>query len=71
MNKTTTKISVTTGGLNFVTLLTLVFIVLKMTGYIDWSWWWVFSPMIITAVAGVLVIIIALIVLFGVTVFRK
>lgn len=24
--------------------LTLAFIVLKLTGYIDWSWWWVISP---------------------------
>jgi hypothetical protein len=24
--------------------LTLVFIILKLTGYIDWSWWWVLSP---------------------------
>jgi hypothetical protein len=24
--------------------LTLVFIILKLTGYIDWRWWWVLSP---------------------------
>ena len=24
--------------------LTLAFIVLKLMGYIDWSWWWVISP---------------------------
>jgi hypothetical protein len=24
--------------------LTLAFIVLKLTGYIDWSWWLVISP---------------------------
>lgn len=28
--------------------LTLAFIVLKLTGYIDWSWWWVISPIMIT-----------------------
>jgi uncharacterized membrane protein YhdT len=27
--------------------LTLAFIVLKLTGYIDWSWWWVISPIMI------------------------
>ena len=26
-------------------LLTLVFVVLKITGNINWSWWWVFSPL--------------------------
>lgn len=26
------------------TLLLVLFIGLKLTGYIDWSWWWVVSP---------------------------
>lgn len=34
----------TSGGIGFTGLLTIVFIVLKLTGYIDWSWWWVVSP---------------------------
>ena len=29
------------------TLLTLVFVVLKLTGLIGWSWWWVVSPSIV------------------------
>lgn len=32
-----------TGG-GFLSLLTLIFITLKLTGHIDWSWWWVLSP---------------------------
>lgn len=28
------------------TLLTIVFITLKLTSVITWSWWWVLSPMI-------------------------
>jgi hypothetical protein len=35
------------GGIGFVGLLTIAFIVLKLTGYIDWSWWWVWSPVLI------------------------
>lgn len=31
-------------GIGFVGLLTLLFIGLKLTRYIDWSWWWVLSP---------------------------
>lgn len=27
------------------TLLFIVFLVLKLTGNIDWSWWWVTSPL--------------------------
>lgn len=31
----------------FVQILTLIFVTLKLTGYIDWSWWLVWSPMYI------------------------
>lgn len=33
--------------MKFVHWLTLVFVVAKITGYIDWSWWLVFSPLAI------------------------
>ena len=33
------------GGIGFTGLLTIVFIVLKLTNYIDWSWLWVLSPL--------------------------
>lgn len=29
---------------SFLTLLTLVFVTAKLFKAIDWSWWWVFSP---------------------------
>ncbi len=32
------------GGIGFLGLLTIAFIVLKLTGYIDWSWWLVLLP---------------------------
>lgn len=32
-------------GSSFLGLLALVFITLKLTGYIDWSWWWVTAPL--------------------------
>ena len=31
--------------IGFCGLLTIVFIVLKLTNYINWSWWWVMSPL--------------------------
>lgn len=34
----------TTGGISFASLLGLLFIALKLTGTITWSWWWVLSP---------------------------
>jgi hypothetical protein len=36
--------SSSSGGIGFAGLLTIVFIVLKLTHYINWSWWWVLSP---------------------------
>jgi hypothetical protein len=32
------------GGIGFLGLLTIVFITLKLTGHIAWSWLWVLSP---------------------------
>lgn len=45
------------GGIGFTGLLTILFIGLKLTGYINWSWFWVLSPMIIL----ILLVLIALI----------
>lgn len=33
------------GGIGFCGLLTIVFIILKLLDKIDWSWWWVLSPL--------------------------
>jgi hypothetical protein len=32
------------GGIGFFGLLTILFIGLKLTGYVSWSWWWVMAP---------------------------
>lgn len=37
------------GGLGFISVLTLIFITLKLTDTIAWSWLWVLSPMWISA----------------------
>ncbi len=53
------------GGISFVGLLQITFIVLKLIDKIDWSWWWVLSPMWISSIIFILVfimIILALIV---------
>ena len=35
----------------------IVFLTLKLTGVIDWSWWWVTSPIWITVVLMLLICI--------------
>ena len=40
--------------------LTLIFITLKLIGVIDWSWFWVLSPLWIEILLVVLVVLVAL-----------
>ena len=57
-----TKVSYS-GGIGFTGLLTIVFIILKLIGKIDWSWWWVLSPLWITFALGMLIFISIVIVI--------
>jgi membrane protein YdbS with pleckstrin-like domain len=51
--------SSSSGGIGFTGLLTIVFIVLKLTKYIDWSWWWVLSPIWIGAAIALVFVLVA------------
>lgn len=42
--------SSSSSGVGFVGLLTVLFVALKLMGYITWSWWWVLSPLWITPI---------------------
>ena len=42
----------------FASVLTLIFVVAKLLGIVNWSWWLVFSPMIISFGFWVLILII-------------
>ena len=52
-----------TGGIGFCGLLTIVFIVLKLIGIIDWSWIWVFAPIWIELILVVIIILISIVLL--------
>lgn len=45
MNTNSNNSSTRSGGIGFFGLLTLLFIALKLTGSITWSWFWVLSPL--------------------------
>jgi len=49
-------------GLGFGTVLFLIFMTLKLTNTIDWSWWWVTSPLWIPIAAGIVIIGVAAII---------
>lgn len=47
--------------MGFLSVLTLIFIVLKLTAVIAWSWWWVLSPMLLIAAIVLLIMALAVI----------
>lgn len=60
-------------GLSLSAVLFIVFLVLKLTGNIDWSWWWVTSPLWIPfaiglALVGVVFLVIVTALIFGASV---
>lgn len=46
--------------ISYLDILLVVFIVLKLTGAIDWSWWWVLSPLWVVVGLTILVVILTL-----------
>lgn len=46
-----------TGGITFAGLLTILFIALKLTHVIDWSWLWVLSPIWISVAIGIVIVL--------------
>lgn len=46
-------------GAAFVPILGIVFIVCKLFGVIEWSWWWVLSPFWIPLALVLIVLVIA------------
>lgn len=60
--KTTT--SSTSGGIGISGLLGVLFVALKLTGVISWSWWWVTAPFWIPV--AIFLLIVAVVCLFAV-----
>ena len=52
----------TAGGIGFCGLLTIAFIILKLTGAISWSWLWVLAPIWIPTAIVLAVLLVVLIV---------
>ena len=61
----------TNGGIGFLGALTILFIALKLTHAIDWSWWWVLSPIWIPVAVVLGIIAIVAIVMLIVKVVKK
>jgi Flp pilus assembly protein TadB len=48
--------------LGLASILTIIFVVAKLFGLIAWSWWVVFSPILVVVVFWILVVIIAMLI---------
>jgi hypothetical protein len=60
-------------GLSLSAVLFIVFLVLKLTGNIDWSWWWVTSPLwipfaIVLSIFGIVFLVVVIALIFGASV---
>lgn len=51
--------STSSSGIGFSGLLAILFIALKLTGYITWSWLWVLAPIWIPFIIVIFIVIIA------------
>lgn len=49
-------------GIGFFSVLTIIFIVLKLTNVIAWSWWWVLAPTWISVVIVLLILLVVFII---------
>lgn len=44
-------------SVGFAGLLTVLFVGLKLTGFIAWSWWWVLSPIVFSFALALVVLV--------------
>ena len=61
-SKTMSSSSTSYGGLSFTGALTILFIGLKLGNVINWSWWWVLSPIWISLSIVLFILLIVAIV---------
>lgn len=54
------------GGVSILGLLGVAFVVLKLTGVIDWSWWWVTAPF--WGGAAFALLFLGIVMLFGIVI---
>lgn len=52
-------------------ILSIVFTMLKLQGHIDWSWWLVFSPILVIVALYVIKLIIGLLCILGISVWSN
>ena len=65
------KTTIQFGGTSFTGLLFLVFLTLKLTNVINWSWWWITAPLWIIPSAIIIGIVLLAVVAFIIEMILK
>lgn len=55
-----TTITFSFGGISF--FLTIIFVILRVAGAIDWAWYWLISPLWISALIGISLFVVPLVI---------
>ena len=63
-NSNTTNVN---SGVSLASILTVLFVLLKVFGKVDWSWWTVFSPLWISSILALVLFIVAFAIYWWVT----
>ena len=50
------------GGIGISSILTIVFVILKLVGTISWGWFWVLSPTIFSTGIGLFILLMVLLI---------
>ena len=67
MEKEKTQVVIGGNSIGLAGILTITFVIMKCLGHLSWSWLWVFSPLWISA--GLSILIIGLVLVFGLIVY--
>ena len=67
------KTTIQFGGTSFTRLLFLVFLTLKLTNVINWSWWWITAPLWIPSaiIIGIGLLVVAILALASIIEKKK
>ena len=58
------NVSSSSGGIGFFGIIGIIFIEIKLTGYINWSWWIVLSPIWGSILVGLLIFLVVSFVIY-------
>ena len=50
----------TSVGFPLASILTIIFVIAKLAGVVGWSWWWVFSPLWVSVLLAIGILLLVL-----------